>query len=247
MADVTGRISSLPGAKHKLPEGAMCDMHEDRPAVVRIQGETDSFGSELVDMCQECYDAMLAAENTVREGGEWCEHCKGFVNEKTHATRDPEEGSAGPVYYLCAKHRRSMLASMDDDVRSNDTASAVDDAYSNYIQKLSDEEWKEFWADHDASFDDDPAADDQPFSFKTSGGESFSAASEELLDYEAFVELHKQPAASDSAEWADGLASWLKMSATEREQALQALRDELTAEHNAAMDEMHQQLNGVGS
>lgn len=43
MGDVTGPISTLPGHRHKLPSGATCDDHPDRPAVARIQGETDSF------------------------------------------------------------------------------------------------------------------------------------------------------------------------------------------------------------
>jgi hypothetical protein len=53
MADVTGPISTLPGAVHRVPEGATCDEHPDRPAVLRVQGETDSFGSETIDYCQE--------------------------------------------------------------------------------------------------------------------------------------------------------------------------------------------------
>ena len=51
MADVTGRISTLPGSGHKVPDGTMCDNHPDRLATHRVQGETDSFGSEMNDMC----------------------------------------------------------------------------------------------------------------------------------------------------------------------------------------------------
>ncbi len=54
MADVTGPISTLPGASHAVPEGTMCDEHPDRPAVARIQGETDSMGCEMIDACAEC-------------------------------------------------------------------------------------------------------------------------------------------------------------------------------------------------
>src|SRR3954463_12051043 len=57
MADVTGPISTLPGTGHHLPDGTMCDQHPDRPAVARIQGETDSFGCEMNDLCQECIAA----------------------------------------------------------------------------------------------------------------------------------------------------------------------------------------------
>lgn len=61
MGDVTGPVSTLPGAGHALPAGTMCDDHPDRPAVARIQGETDSFGSELWDLCEECRDEMQKA------------------------------------------------------------------------------------------------------------------------------------------------------------------------------------------
>jgi hypothetical protein len=44
MSDVTGPISSLPGSTHAAPTAGMCDDHPDRPAVARVQGETDSFG-----------------------------------------------------------------------------------------------------------------------------------------------------------------------------------------------------------
>lgn len=54
MGDVTGPISSLPGSSHTPPNGAMCDEHPDRPAVLRVQGETDSMGSEMYDLCEEC-------------------------------------------------------------------------------------------------------------------------------------------------------------------------------------------------
>ena len=60
MGDVTGPISTLPGSRHDFPDGTMCDDHPDRKAVARVQGETDSFGSELIDMCQECLDEHRA-------------------------------------------------------------------------------------------------------------------------------------------------------------------------------------------
>jgi len=37
----------------------MCDDHQDRPATHRIQGETDSFGCEYIDWCDECYTNYL--------------------------------------------------------------------------------------------------------------------------------------------------------------------------------------------
>ena len=66
MADISSsRVSTRSGSHHKVPEGATCDDHPDRPATHRVQGETDSFGCEYIDWCQECHDKYLAylAEN----------------------------------------------------------------------------------------------------------------------------------------------------------------------------------------
>lgn len=106
MGDVTGPISTLPGSTHhSLPEGTMCDEHPDRPAVVRVQGETDSFGSEMNDLCQECWDA----EREWRRSGEArsgeCDWCKQQATDLSD-TRDYEEGMAGPVYRVCGACRK---------------------------------------------------------------------------------------------------------------------------------------------
>lgn len=97
--EVTGPISTLPGRRHDLPEDQMCDEHPDRRAVARIQGETDSFGSELNDMCDEClaqHREFLRTEDTSGEC-EWC----GKHAEKLFNKRDLEEGMAGRVYRVC--------------------------------------------------------------------------------------------------------------------------------------------------
>lgn len=96
MADVTGPISTLPGSRHSLPDGATCDLHPDRPAVARVQGETDSFGSEMNDLCAECLKADREAEPRVG----CCDWCKA-ENVKLGPRRDIDEGMAGPVYYVC--------------------------------------------------------------------------------------------------------------------------------------------------
>lgn len=99
MADVIGPNTYLPGQLLKVPEGMMCDDHENRPASYRVVGETDSFGSELIDWCDECYKKyLLSKENP--EYNISCDHCQA-VDCKTTATRDPDEGSCGPIYYLC--------------------------------------------------------------------------------------------------------------------------------------------------
>ena len=99
MADVIGPNSYLPGQELKVPEGMMCDEHQDRPATHRIVGETDSFGSELIDWCDECH-AKYKKGDDEGSGITSCDHCH-CTNIKTTATRDPDEGRCGPVYYLC--------------------------------------------------------------------------------------------------------------------------------------------------
>ena len=100
MADVSrGPVSTLPNALSTPPAGTMCDDHEDRPAVNRVQGETDSFGCEWNDMCAECYAkhrAYLATED--RSGT--CDWCKKHA-ERLWTRRDYDEGMSGPVYEVC--------------------------------------------------------------------------------------------------------------------------------------------------
>lgn len=118
MAEVTGPVSTLPGAGHRLPPGTMCDDHEDRPAVARIQGETDSFGSELNDMCQECLDRCRAARNSPEARSGTCAWCKKDATDLRDA-RDYEEGMAGPVYRVCGACVQ----------RQNDDAQAENERY----------------------------------------------------------------------------------------------------------------------
>jgi hypothetical protein len=98
MADATGPIRSMPGSMHRVPAGVMCDDHPDRPATHRIQGETDSMGCEMHDLCAECAAQMHAA---FREGVQgFCDTCK-TQSASLRPWRDWEEGSCGPVYHVC--------------------------------------------------------------------------------------------------------------------------------------------------
>lgn len=101
MADVSrGSVSSMPGSYHRLPEGSMCDEHPDVLAVRRVQGETDSFGCEYVDMCQVCLDAYHAYREQERNTPRYCNWCKcEKLGVRPH--RDIDEGMAGPVYQVC--------------------------------------------------------------------------------------------------------------------------------------------------
>lgn len=103
MAEVSrGPVSTLPGTTHPLPHGTMCDIHPERPAVARVQGETDSFGCEYCDMCVECKAASDAYFNTPRTG--YCDWHSG-EGEDIRPQRDWEEGTSGRLYSVCKSCR----------------------------------------------------------------------------------------------------------------------------------------------
>jgi hypothetical protein len=96
-----GRVSTMPGSQHPIPDGTMCDDHPDRPAVTRIQGETDSMGCEYFCACQDCLD-KFRSEKEALQGGSHLGPCScGAQNVPLFARRDYDEGSAGPLYYKC--------------------------------------------------------------------------------------------------------------------------------------------------
>ena len=116
MAHVSGPCSTLPGnCSHEVPVGTMCDDHPDRPAVRRVQGETDSFGAEYSDMCQECYDDYKNNRQDYIGTCDWCD----ATDTKLIPHRDYEEGMSGRVYYVCSEciHREyeRLKEELDDD------------------------------------------------------------------------------------------------------------------------------------
>lgn len=116
MADVTGPISTLPGAVAAPPATQMCDEHTDRPAYRRVQGETDSFGSEMHDMCLECYESHRKhmEANQVEAATGTCDWCSSHATDLRNR-RDYEEGMFGPVYRVCgACVRRDNEAALDE-------------------------------------------------------------------------------------------------------------------------------------
>ena len=110
MSAVFGPVASLPGSLHLAPQGQMCDTHPDRPAVRRVQGETDSMGCEMADMCQECLDADRAAEP---EPGK-CDWCPNVA--VLRPVRDYDEGMAGPVYHICPACRDKLNAAATEEL-----------------------------------------------------------------------------------------------------------------------------------
>ncbi len=124
MSDVTGPISTLPGSRHTLPDGTMCDDHPNVPAVGRIQGETDSFGSEMYDLCQSCLDEVKKQRETDRCGQ--CDWCKSEAQD-LRDQRDFEEGLGGPVYRVCG----ACVKRQNDDINDELEASGYFD-YDDY-------------------------------------------------------------------------------------------------------------------
>lgn len=118
MAEVTGPISTLPGYSHKVPKGCMCDDHPNRVATHRIQGETDSFGCEMIDMCDECYEQYKkeVAEYDTSGTCDWCGH----HSPKLRNYRDFEEGSCGRVYQVCSVCISNHLKAMVEELAGYD-------------------------------------------------------------------------------------------------------------------------------
>lgn len=109
MAGVIGPNRYLPGNKITVPSGATCDTpgHEEIDATHRIVGECDSMGSELIDMCEHCYAEYLKELQEPEAGT--CDWCK-CTTIDIKPIRDPDEGSCGPVYYVCSGCRREQSA-----------------------------------------------------------------------------------------------------------------------------------------
>jgi hypothetical protein len=133
MADVTGPISTLSGSSHHLPEGTMCDRHPRRKAVARIQGETDSFGSEMNDMCQKCLDqhrAYLKSPANVEHRKGQCEWCKQPA-EDLRDRRDFEEGLTGRVYRVCGNCVKKENERLVEEASEHDDDRWYDDDYGD--------------------------------------------------------------------------------------------------------------------
>lgn len=117
MADTSeGPVSTMPGSKHAVPPGATCDDHPDRMAIHRIQGETDSSGCEYMDLCDECYKEMRAAQEIVDRSGvcDWCRRHKPKLSKR----RDFDEGTAGRIYDVCddciAEEQQRLSEELED-------------------------------------------------------------------------------------------------------------------------------------
>lgn len=93
-------MAYLPGQVLKPEPRATCDEHSERLSVKRIVGETDSFGSEFIEMCSECYEKHKEHKDDYLTEEVLCDICN-VIKTGCRPTRDPGEGSSGRVYYAC--------------------------------------------------------------------------------------------------------------------------------------------------
>ena len=119
MADISrGPVATMPGSSHALPPRAKCDQHPRRKAIARIQGETDSFGCEYNDVCQECLEEMRRYNASAEARMGECDWCKKEATDLGNQ-RDFEEGMGGPVYRVCGscrqRYREDLLEEDGDD------------------------------------------------------------------------------------------------------------------------------------
>ena len=137
---------NLPGYTRKLTTPSTCERC-GAEASFRMQGETDSFGAEYIDLCESCL-------NKTREEmhSQPCECCGS--TERVRPWRDPEEGFYGPVYELClpCRQRRDQefLAYMGEEEILDVLGAPVEDLPDWEVEEDAD------WEDWDYEWEDEP-------------------------------------------------------------------------------------------
>ena len=107
----------MPGQLCTVPIGQMCDTHSDSQAIYRVISETDMFGSEMVDMCSDCYTQYsneMEASRLERATGtcDWCNNQSTTLSDH----RDFEEGLGGKIYQVCKACIDKESARMDKEL-----------------------------------------------------------------------------------------------------------------------------------
>ena len=120
MAAVIGPNHYVTGQVLRTPYGQGCDVHPERLAEVRVVGETDSFGSELIDMCQECFQDYLREKRDAQEELRRCDLCGSEV-DTCQPWRDPEEGFGGRQYMACKKCRDERNEAFERSLESEES------------------------------------------------------------------------------------------------------------------------------
>lgn len=137
----------LPGQSFSVKDdewGTKCYTHHEVEATHRICTESDSFGSEFMNLCDECWNAHLAHKEKVKNDESLWETCKcGNREPRMIQYRDYEEGMHGPVYEHCSKCHERMNARIAEEEAQYD----------------EDDDWNGGWED---DCYDDPRDDYEP-------------------------------------------------------------------------------------
>ena len=102
------------------PDGRVCDYGScDQTARHCVVGETDSFGSELLYVCDQHYSELQASRAEHEKQQQACDIC-GIISEDCQKIRDPEEGLTGRVYTACPECRKRLVGSDPDELEPDD-------------------------------------------------------------------------------------------------------------------------------
>lgn len=119
-------MADLPGQSVGVKDdewGTMCYAHHDIDATHRICTESDSFGSEYMNLCDVCWNEHLASKEKVKNDESLWETCKcGNREPRMIQYRDYEEGMHGSVYEHCSVCHEKMNARIAEEEKyfSND-------------------------------------------------------------------------------------------------------------------------------
>lgn len=115
MAHVTGSFdtTTLPGSVRGVPAGQTCD-DCGKPATRCLQGETDSFGAEWADLCDDCYAIERERRRKDRAGD--CDWCKQHTDALIW-TRNYDEGMHGSTYRVCKSCYNKQQRALKEELR----------------------------------------------------------------------------------------------------------------------------------
>lgn len=116
-----GPVSTMPGSAHEVPPGIVCDIHSDRKATHRVQGETDSYGCEYLCMCDQCFLDFNHQKAALAKEVQRCDWCR-KESADVRPTRDYDEGTRGPVYDVCGECRARQNANARAELDDYDTS-----------------------------------------------------------------------------------------------------------------------------
>ena len=114
MAFTLQSSGNVPGKFTAIVKGASgkCDKHPGLQSIIGMIGEADSYGAEVSELCQSCYDnaVIKKAEESVanKERVAYCEIHKGNGKD-VKPFRDPDEGQSGRLYDACYSCRKEIL------------------------------------------------------------------------------------------------------------------------------------------